>query len=335
MFKRFFNIFLLLVGVTAFGTLGYYLIEGWNAFDSFYMTVITISTVGFGEVHELSTAGRLFTSFLLITSIGSFAYAISTFTNYLMGGEYTLSLKEYKLNKKLYKMNNHIIICGFGRVGRQVAEDLLYYNKDFVIIEKDESIISEYSKNPKYIFIKGDSTKDDVFERAEIKKARAIISCLPKDSDNVYVVLTAREKCPNVEIIVRATSSEAVSKLKMAGANQVILPAAIGGSHMASLITNPTVSEFMNMVKTEGTTGVNIESISFNELPAEFQNKTIGELEVKRQTGVTIIGFKTPSGEYIINPDWSLKVLPQSQLFVLGSTEQIEKFNQLFEIHQA
>jgi len=335
MFKRFFNIFLLLVGVTAFGTLGYYLIEGWNAFDSFYMTVITISTVGFGEVHELSTAGRLFTSFLLITSIGSFAYAISTFTNYLMGGEYTLSLKEYKLNKKLYKMNNHIIICGFGRVGRQVAEDLLYYNKDFVIIEKDESIISEYSKNPKYIFIKGDSTKDDVFERAEIKKARAIISCLPKDSDNVYVVLTAREKCPNVEIIVRATSSEAVSKLKMAGANQVILPAAIGGSHMASLITNPTVSEFMNMVKTEGTTGVNIESISFNELPVEFQNKTIGELEVKRQTGVTIIGFKTPSGEYIINPDWSLKVLPQSQLFVLGSTEQIEKFNQLFEIHQA
>ena len=334
MFKRFFTIFLLLAGVTAFGTLGYFLIEGWNAFDSFYMTVITISTVGFGEVHELSTAGRLFTSFLLITSIGSFAYAISTFTNYLMGGEYTLSLKEYKLNKKLDKMNNHIIICGFGRVGRQVAEDLLFYKKDFVIIEKDESIISEYSKNPKYIFIKGDSTKDDVFERAEIKKARAIISCLPKDSDNVYVVLTAREKCSNIEIIVRATSSEAVSKLKMAGANQVILPAAIGGSHMASLITNPTVSEFMNMVKTEGTTGVNIESISFNELPEEFQNKTIGELEVKRQTGVTIIGFKTPIGEYIINPDWSLKVLPQSQLFVLGSTEQIENFNKLFEIHQ-
>lgn len=335
MFKKFLNIFLLLIGVTAFGTLGYFLIEGWNVFDSFYMTVITISTVGFGEVHELSTAGRLFTSFLLITSIGSFAYTISTFTNYLMGGEYTSSLKEYKLNKKLNKMNNHIIICGFGRVGRQVVEDLLFYKKDFVIIEKDESIISEYSKNPKYIFIKGDSTKDDVFERAEIKKARAIISCLPKDSDNVYVVLTAREKCSNIEIIVRATSSEAVSKLKMAGANQVILPAAIGGSHMASLITNPTVSEFMTMVKTEGTTGVNIESISFNELPEEFQNKTIGELEVKRQTGVTIIGFKTPTGEYIINPDWSLKVLPQSQLFVLGSTEQIAKFNQLFEIHQA
>jgi voltage-gated potassium channel len=231
-------------------------------------------------------------------------------------------------------MKDHIIICGFGRVGRQVAEDLLFCEKDFVIIEKDEIIISEYSKNPKYIFIKGDSTKDNVFERAEIKKARAVISCLPEDADNVYVVLTAREKCSNIEIIVRATSSEAVSKLKMAGANQVILPAAIGGSHMASLITNPTVSEFMNMVKTEGTTGVNIESISFNELPAEFQNKTIGELEVKRQTGVTIIGFKTPSGEYIINPDWSLKVLPQSQLFVLGSTEQIEKFNKLFEIHQ-
>jgi voltage-gated potassium channel len=298
------------------------------------MTVITISTVGFGEVHELSTSGRLFTSFLLITSIGSFAYAISSFTNYLMGGDYSSSLKEYKLQKKLNRMENHIIICGFGRVGRQVAEDLLFYKKPFVIIEKDESIISEYSDKTGYIFVKGDSTKDDVFIKAEIKKARAIVACLPKDADNVYVVLAAREKCPNVEIIVRATSSEAVSKLKMAGANQVILPAAIGGSHMASLITNPNVSEFMNMIKTEGTTGSNIESISFNELPVEFQNKTIGELEVKRQTGVTIIGFKTPTGEYIINPDWSMKVLPKSQLFVLGSTEQIKKFNQLFEIHQ-
>jgi voltage-gated potassium channel len=335
MVRRFFNIFLLLFGVTTFGTIGYILIENWNVFDSFYMTVITISTVGFGEVHELTTAGRLFTSLLLITSIGSFAYAISSFTNYLMGGEYTTSLREYKFKKKLNKMENHIIICGFGRVGRQVAEDLLFYKKDFVIIEKDDLLVKDYLDKPGYTFVKGDATKDDVFLKAEIKKARAVISCLPKDADNVYVVLAAREKCPKVEIIVRATSSEAVSKLKMAGADQIILPAAIGGSHMASLITNPTVSEFMNMVKTEGTTGVNIESISFNELPEEFQNKTIGELEVKRQTGVTIIGFKTPTGEYIINPDWSMKVLPKSQLFVLGSTEQIQKFNQLFEIHQS
>lgn len=334
MLFKFINVFFLLFAVTALGTIGYVFIEKWSAFDSFYMTVITISTVGFGEVHELSNEGRLFTAFLLITSIGTFAYAISTFTNYLMGGEYTSSIREYKLKKKLNKMDNHTIICGFGRVGRQVAEDLLLYKKDFVIIEKDESVINEYAEKSGYTFVKGDSTKDDIFTKAEIKKARAIIACLPKDADNVYVVLAAREKCPNVEIIARATEVEAVSKLKMAGANQVVLPAAIGGAHMASLINNPTVSEFMNMVKTEGTNGTNIESISFNELPAEFQNKTIGELEVKRLTGVTIIGFKTPNGEYVINPDWSLKVLPKSQLFVLGSTEQIKKFNEVFEIHQ-
>lgn len=187
MVRRFFNIFLLLFGVTTIGTIGYVLIEGWNGFDSFYMTVITISTVGFGEVHELSTAGRLFTSFLLITSIGSFAYAISSFTNYLMGGDYTTSLREYKLNKKLNKMENHIIICGFGRVGRQVAEDLLFYKKEFVIIEKDENLLTDYRDKPGYTFVNGDATKDDVFLKAEIKKARAVISCLPKEIGRAHV----------------------------------------------------------------------------------------------------------------------------------------------------
>lgn len=315
------------------GTLGYVIIEGWGVFDSFYMTIITMSTVGFGEVHELSNTGRMFTAFLLISCFGIFAYTISSLTSYIVGGEYRLNLRDYKIMNKMNKMENHVIICGFGRVGKQVAQDLKLFNQQFVIIENDDSIIHENESREGFIFIKGDSTKDGILEKANVLKASAIITCLPKDADNIYVVLSARELKKKLKIVARATLPSAVSKLKMAGSNHVIMPDSIGGSHMASLINNPDVVEFMDAIKVQGHSGgVNIESLSFNELPTEFQNKTIGQLEAKRLTGVTIIGFKTPEGEYIINPNYDIEVVPKSQLFVLGSAEQINKLNTLFGI---
>lgn len=320
--------------IISIGTIGYVTIEDWNFFDSFYMTIITMSTVGFGEVHELSNAGRLFTAFLLISCFGIFAYTISSLTGYIVGGEYRVNLRDYKIMKKMKKMENHVIICGFGRVGKQVALDLKLVGQAFVIIEKDENTIRENEALDGFLFIKGDSTKDGILETANLEKSRAIITCLPNDADNIYVVLSARELKKQIKIVARATLTSAVSKLKMAGADHVIMPDSIGGSHMASLISNPDVVEFMDAIKVQGHNGgVNIESISFNELPPEFQNKTIGQLEAKRLTGVTIVGFKTPDGEYIINPSFTIEVVPKSQLFVLGSAEQIQKLNTLFGIN--
>ena len=236
--------------------------------------------------------------------------------------------------KKMRIMENHVIICGFGRVGKQVALDLLQFGIPFVIVENDEKTI-ENETNNEFLFIKGDSTNQGILETANINNAKAIISCLPKDADNVYVVLSAREIKKNLTIVSRATLPSAISKLKMAGADHVIMPDSIGGSHMASLINNPDVIEFMDAIKVQGFSGgINIESIAFNELPVEFQNKTIGQLEAKRLTGVTIVGFKTPEGEYIINPDFEIEVVPKSQLFVLGSAEQIQKLNAIFGINQ-
>jgi voltage-gated potassium channel len=148
-------------------------------------------------------------------------------------------------------------------------------------------------------------------------------------------VLTARSMNENMQIISRASQGSSVNKLKMAGASNVIMPDVIGGSHMASLISNPDVVEFLDVIKIQGSEGVNIESISFNELPQEFQNKTIGQLEAKRITGVTIVGFKTPEGHYIINPDFDIEVVPKSKLFVLGNTAQIKKLNDHFGIHHS
>tara|TARA_R110002072_G_scaffold929_3_gene7478 strand:+ start:18325 stop:19221 length:897 start_codon:yes stop_codon:yes gene_type:complete len=295
------------------------------------MTIITISTVGYGEVGELSVYGKLFTSFLIVSSFGTFAYAITSITNYVVGGEYRNYLKEYKIMKELRKMNDHVIICGFGRVGKQAAEDLLTHGIPFVVIERDQNAI-DANQNEDIFFLKGDSTNDETLIAGCIDNAKAIITCLPKDADNVYVVLTAREYKSNMIIVSRASNQSAVSKLRMAGANNVIMPDSIGGSHMASLIANPDVMEFLDMIRVQGNTGCNIESIAYEELPESFHNKTIEEMEAKKITGVTIIGFRSPEGEYIVNPPFNTTVVPKSKLFVLGNTEQIKSLVDYFQL---
>jgi voltage-gated potassium channel len=232
--------------------------------------------------------------------------------------------------KETRKMNNHVIICGFGRVGMQVATDIVSHKDEFIILERNEEVIDQYSVNDDFMFLKGNSTNDDILEKAGIRNARAIITCLPKDADNIYVVLAAREYNKNILIVSRASQNSAVSKLKMAGANNVIMPDSIGGSHMASLIANPDVMEFLDIIRVQGNRGANMESIAFEEFPTEFQNKTIGELESREITGVTIIGFKGEQGDYVINPPIETKLVQGSKIFVLGDATQIKKLVEYF-----
>ena len=332
LFSKIYYFLGLIVLIVAGGTSGYMIIEGWEFVDSFYMTIITISTVGFGEVADLTVYGKLFTAFLIISSFGTFAYAITSITRYLVGGEYRRYLKEHKIMRETDKMNNHVIICGFGRVGYQVANDLLSSNDDFVVLELDEKVIEENEGQDDIMFLRGDSTDDSILEKAGIQRAKAIITCLPKDADNIYVVLAAREFNKGILIVSRASQNSAVSKLKMAGANNVIMPDSIGGSHMASLIANPDVMEFLDIIRVQGNLGANIESIAFNEFPVDFQNKTIEELKSKRISGVTIIGYKDKDGEYQINPPMETKVVEGSRLFVLGDDSQIKKFAAHFRL---
>lgn len=323
------------LGLIAFivvsGTMGYMIIEGWGFIDSLYMTIITISTVGFSEVLPLTDYGKLFTAFLIVSSFGTFAYAITTLTRYFIGGEYKRYIKEYRVMKETKKMNDHVIICGFGRVGMQVAQDLYEAGQDFVILEKNESVIEHWSSHPEYLFIKGDSTDDEVLDRAGIQYARAVITCMPKDADNIYVVLASREKNDRVLIVSRASLNSSVSKLRMAGANNVIMPDSIGGSHMASLISNPDVMEFLDIIRAQGSLGANMDTVTYEQLPSDLRDKTIGELESHKVTGVTIIGFKANGGEYKINPSDDTIVGPGTKLFVLGNAAQINDFVKHFK----
>ncbi len=332
LFARVYYFLFLLLLITSGGTVGFMIIEGWNFVDSFYMTIITMSTVGFSEVNELSEYGKYFVAFLIISSFGTFAYAVTSITTYLVGGEYKRYFKVYKTMKELNKLRGHIIICGFGRVGRQVALDLQAHGTEFVIIEKEEGILDQVKELEDFLFLHGDSTDDEVLKQAGIEHARAVITCLPKDADNTYVVLAAREFKKNILIVSRASSTSAVSKLRMAGANNVIMPDSLGGSHMASLIANPDVMEFLDIIRVQGYKGANIESIAYDDLPSGMQDKTIGELDGQKITGVRIIGYKSPDGKYHINPADDIRVEPNSRLFVLGTTSQIRKVVEHFHI---
>jgi voltage-gated potassium channel len=259
-------------------------------------------------------------------------YAISSLTTYVVGGEYRRYLRQVKVMQKVAKMENHVIICGFGRVGKQVAEDLVSRGEKFVIVELDKELIDEGKSRYNYLMVHGDSTNDETLSEANIKNARAVITCLPKDADNVYVVLAAREVKNNILIVSRASSNPAVSKLKMAGANNVIMPDSLGGSHMASLITNPDVMEFLDIIRVPGYKGVNIESISYDELPDSLKGASIEKLNSTKETEVSVIGFKGVDGEYVINPDQQCIIEPGTRLFVLGSEDQIKGWVQRFQV---
>ena len=335
LFSKIFYAISILALIILMGTLGFYFIEPqYNILDSFYMTIITISTVGFQEVHPLSPEGRLFASFLIITSFGTFAYAISAITSYLVGGEYKIYFKQYRLNKQLEKLSGHVILCGFGRVGKQAAADLRAYDQSFVIVENNEGVIERNRiQDERLIFLNDDATMDDTLKLAGIDRARALITTLPSDADNLFVVLTARELNSRIKIISRAEKVSSVKKVKIAGANNVIMPDRVGGSHMAQLVVTPDVVEFLDHISVQGEAEVNLEEISFNELPEDFKYKTIQELGARQLTGCNIIGFKSSDGEYMINPAPDTKVLPNSKLFVLGNPDQIKKLNQIFGVH--
>jgi voltage-gated potassium channel len=317
-----FILFVLLVGI-----FGFWFIESYPLLDAFYMTVITVATVGYSEVHELSDQGKLFTSFLIIFSISTFAYAISVITKYVIEGEFQIFFKHYKVNKEIQKLHNHVIVCGYGRNGKQACEQLTSGNEKFVVIESRAEIVDKIRMEGNILFLEGNATSDEVLVDAGIARAKALITTLPDDADNVFVVLTAREHNPGLKIISRASNDHSENKLKRAGADNVIMPDKIGGTHMAALVTKPDVLELLDHITWR--INIKLEEIAFSSLPEHYRGKSIRELKVRNKTGANIIGMKNAEGEYIINPSPDTQMMPNTKLFVLGTTDQVSSFKEL------
>lgn len=313
---------LLLISIILIGIIGYISIEGFSIIDALYMTIITLTTVGFGEVHPLHEEGKLFTAVLSFISLGFFAYSISIITTHFVEGQLSYFFKGYK-TKSSKKMENHVVVIGFGRNGQQVVEELLAHNHPFVVIDQSKDVLQHYQGKP-IRFIEGNATEDTVLEKAGIKLARAMVTTLPNDADNLFVVLTARSQNQNLNIVSRSSSEATEKKLRVAGVNSIVMPEKIGGAHMAKLIARPDVVEFLEHLSIRGEDPTNLEEIECKDLPDEYVNKTIYEIGVRKKSGANIVGFKTPEGKYIINPSPDTKVIPHSKIFVLGTNEQIE-----------
>jgi voltage-gated potassium channel len=320
----------LIILIVCIGVAGYMTIEHYRLIDAFYMTIITVATVGFEEVNKLSDSGKIFTSLLIITSFGTFAYALTGLSKYVFDGEFNKYFKHYKVSAAIDKLENHVIICGFGRNGKQAAHVLKKHNTRFVVIEEKKEVVSEINHKYSDLIVEGNATLDEVLLKAGVMRARALITTLPFDADNLFIVLSARALNPNLTIISRASEDNTDKKLKVAGANNVIMPDKLGGAHMASLVMKPDVMEFVDYITGQGNDNIKLEEITFAKLKEMYQNRTIRDLEVRNKSGANIIGFKTADGEYIINPSPDTIIIPNAKLFVLGTAEQIIKLKELF-----
>jgi len=330
--SRTFRIAILLVtSVFVIGLVGFHYIEEYGFIDSLYMTVLSVSTVGFEVVRPLSPSGKLFVSFLIIFSLGSFTFVGSSIVRFFLDGEFVKKLKTNRVSKRIEKLTDHVIICGYGRNGEQAALELTDHTHPFVIIERRENVIARIQEDPNLLFIQGDATNEEVLRTAGIDHARALIATTPNDADNMFVVLTARSMNPDLTIISRASEIGSDVKLRRAGATNVIMPERMGGQRMARLVTQPDIVEFMEYILLQRNRDVSIHEVHCRNMAAVNRGKTIGELSLGSVTGTTIIGLKNGEGKYVFNPgsDYALSV--QDQLFVLGSPEQVRNLNNFLE----
>jgi len=332
LFRSKINTAILLLCVLLFvGVIGFRIMSNLSWVDALYMTVITITTVGFGEVQPLDDESKIFTVFLILASVVIVGYAIKVITEYILSKNDVEEIKQKKMQKKIDNLKGHIIICGYGRNGKQAAKKLLVYKKPFVVIEKSKEVIEKF-QNEMVPFVLGNANEDEILLQAGIDRAGCLISALPNDADNLFVVLSARQINKGMNIISRASQETSYNKLKLAGANNVILPDNIGGDHMASLVVVPGLIEFIDNLSIVGKSNINIEEIPVEKLYDTTEVKTIKDLDLRKKTGCNVIGYKTVNGEYIVNPEADLKLVANSKVIVLGRPEQIQILNSLYNI---
>ena len=326
LYKRIAILTLAIIIFIIFGTVGFMHSEGLNLLDAIWYSVMTLTTVGFQVPNNFSNEGKIITIFLMLFGVGAVLYGLTALALEIFSGNIG---KEYKINiikKRMKNLENHIIICGFGRNGRQAARKLILHKKPFVIIDKKplENRDDEFADT---IFIHGNAIEDEVLKQAGIEKAVGIIASLPSDADNLFIVISSKELNPNIKVISRASNSNTIKKLKTAGAENVIMPDKIGGDHIASLIVAPDLIEFLDNLSSFHAGKMNIQEIIIS--PQHKLNK-IGDLMILEKTGCTVIGYKSTSGEYIINPGNEYTVQPQGRIIVLGNNDQINLLNNMF-----
>ncbi|MBG0789257.1 MAG: potassium channel protein [Desulfovibrionaceae bacterium] len=297
------------------GIVFYMAYEHWNFISSFYMVVITLSTVGFMEVKELSEMGRLFTTFLIMGGVGGFIYIAGAFAQVLIDGRLQIMWGKHKMMKEISKLKNHFIICGYGRIGSVVVQEIRAEGHDVVVIEQDADLIDAMEQEG-ILCIEGDATNDSVLLSAGLKNAKSLISALTNEAANVYVTLTARQLCPDVTIVARAGEKSHISRLELAGADRVVLPHFIGGLRMAQNVLRPTVTNFMDLAM-RGGIDLQMEELAVSP-ESELVDKDLVESRIRPNFDLIIIAIKKESGDMIFNPGPKEVINARDTLLAVG-----------------
>jgi voltage-gated potassium channel len=316
-----------LVTVIAFGTLGYAMIEDWQAFDALYMTIITLATVGFREVHELSPEGKIFTIVLIISGTGIIAYTLSSLIQFTLEGQLRKILGRKKLESRIGKLRDHYIICGYGRIGHLICREFQSRPTPFVIVEQNPNHIERLEREG-YMYVEGDATDDETLQAAGIEHAKGLITAVTSDTDNVYITLTARGLNPKLFILARAGEEGAEKKLMRAGASKVISPYTIGASRMAQAILRPSVVDFIELATASEHLALQIEEIRI-AADSVLAGKNLIDSGIRQSMGIIIVGIKESDGKMTFNPPPEKNIEPNSVLIILGERPAISQLEKI------
>ena len=312
--------------ITIIGALGYHFIEGWGLIESFYTTIVTLSTVGYGDFYPSTWEGRFFTVILIVFGVGTMLYTIGLVGETMFEGRLRILLGRGKLEKIIEKMDNHYIICGCGRIGYHICRELAEAKVAFVVIDSNPGVIQKV-EDEGFVYYRGDATQDKTLLGAGIKKAKGIVSVLPTDAENLYVILTAKELNPNIYILSRSEEEESVHRLLRAGADRVVSPYILGGTRMAMAILRPAMLDFVEITTMRQSLELRMEELTICDR-SPLIGKSVEEAKIRQDYGLIIVAVKKDTGKMIFNPLATYNIEKGDRLIALGEEENVSRFSQ-------
>ncbi|MGH4121287.1 potassium channel family protein [Clostridium sp.] len=327
-YRKFNFVVTILIALLLTGTIGYKYLLDVSIVDALYMTVITISTVGYAEVATMNAEAKIFSIFIILFSLGTVGYLFTSIVSSFLEGDLKDAWRRRRMELQITKLKDHYIICGAGETSQNAIKQFKRSNVPFIVIDNEEEKINELIED-KIHAILGDPTEEDVLDKARIKYAKGLISCLPKDSENVYTVLTAREMNSNLYIVSRAINKNAEGRLKKAGANNTISPNEIGGTRMAALMLRPTVIAFLDIITHAGDVVLDLEDVVICD-KSNILNKSLLEIKIPEKTGLIVLAIKKYDSEKLVfNPSSDDIVKLGDTMVVLGTEEQVNKLREI------
>lgn len=325
--SHFLIILVLLIFVLSAGTIGFAVIEGWGFMDSLYMTVITIATVGYQEVRPLHDTGRVFNMVLIFFGLGTTTYVAATVVQFMVEGRIRAIMGRRRLDRKIDRLSHHYIVCGYGRIGRILCQTLRQKPVDLVVIEKTPELIHVMDQD-RMLYVQGDATSEEVLKRAGIERAKGLVAALATDTDNVFLVLTARQLAPHLMIIARAGREDAKNKLRAAGANMVESPYEMGAFRLAQRILRPAVTNFLEFAFSQTRKDIQMEELVVGEA-SPLARLSLKDSGIRQNLNLIIIAINKPDGTTLFNPSFESVMMPGDTVIAVGETANLDKLERV------